>query len=267
MATTNHARVLDRDSSVAFTAFLLGEARDKFTLAAAGRLYAGPIERAADAVHAAPAAAAPDVEREEALRSECELHTAKARTLWMGLETLGSDPDVDGATQAAAGRVLDALGKRPTRRTAASARYTQSVTVLGKLPALRADLALLPVAAGGAGFEALITRWCEVGKGLTDDLVAEVMRERAPPKEAVQVMVLVQRLNGLINRARAALRDEVGDDARLPRSLEDEVFGLYDTMLGDLRTKASRAKEPAVPGPAAPVAEPVPAAELERLVA
>jgi hypothetical protein len=74
---------------------------------------------------------------------------------------------------------------------------------------------------------------------VVDGRVARSQPKEEAPKE--NAATPVSRLNGLIFRARAALRDEIEFDPTLPPTLETEVFGLYDALLEAHRTAARMA--------------------------
>jgi hypothetical protein len=263
MATVKRVTTLDRPGLIAVCDHLLGEGRDRFLLSATGRMYAAPIAAAAR-VLARPAptpVVAVDAEA-EALRAQ----QARGRAIANGLTAVSECPEFDAETRSAATRVLAAFGSRPTVRATAAARVEQAAAVRAEMATLADDLARLPTAPGGETFAAWIERWCDAGSAFADGLIAAALEDEAPSRDARRSRgTAMGRVNGLLVRARVALRDEISFDETLPRTLETELFGLYDQLFEARRaqatTAARRAGASATPTPPAPAADPAPVAD------
>ncbi len=262
--TKKQAGVLDRESAVAFGERLTGPDRERFCVTAAGRLYVGPIERSVAELKALVRdAAAPRVIVPSAMKELLRVHTAQSKVLWHGLSAIAEDTTLAPEVSAGASEVLAALGRQPTKKTRAATRVAQASAVRARLADLEAALARLPSPAGGGDFGARAVRWCDLGEGLTGELVGGALRgetARRPPGRGRGIAHELQRLNGLLNRARATLRDELADDATLPPTLETQLFTLYDELLEARRAlarpKRAAAKPVAKPAAESPAVEP-----------
>jgi hypothetical protein len=234
---------LDKASLVTFGEHLRGEGRAPFALSATGRVYARLIDQALDAL----VQPAPVVEPAPAdpLATAMQAHTEDGRALWFGLSSVALSGGVPVAAREAATRVLALFGgKAPGARMLPAERVVQATLLRAQLRDRAADLALLPLAPAGVSYATWLDRWCEAGIDLADRLVdAAVARGQEAPDApgALPIASQVTRLNGLLRRARHALRDEIAIDPALPRTLEAEVFGLYDSLVEARRHRAEQA--------------------------
>jgi hypothetical protein len=251
--------MLNRTGVLAFGDHLRHEAREVFARTATGRLYLGPIEeelRALERLPAEEAAPGPDP-----LAEAVTAHGDLGRAIWFALATVAASPDFAPEVRAAATRVREAFGPRaPSTRARAAHRVERAAVVRRAMAGLADELARLPPAPGGGTIAEWIERWCEAGSGFGANLVGRRVAdlERAPAPAALSLGSLVGRCNGLILRARAALRDEMAYDPAIPRTAETEVFGLFDGLLAEHRLRADvRARRSAVVSdPAAPAPAP-----------
>jgi hypothetical protein len=254
-------RTLDKAGLTAFgERLVLGEGRALFLSCKAGHTYIGPIERAyTDLLQGAPEAEPDDG---TLLEAALAAHSGLGRFIWYGLAAVAAAPQFDSPVRRAAEKVQAVIGKRPPSLTAKAAlRVERAAVVRREVARLPAEVAALPPAPGGEAFGTCIARWCDQGRAFSNGLVSARVAEGQPVEAPDSTGTKVNRLNGLITRARAALRDEVAYDLTLPRTLEAEVFGLYDTLLEVHRAEvAAQARRTAQPAAAPPPAAPVPAA-------
>jgi hypothetical protein len=261
MATTQskkkpQSKVLQRAELIAFLAYLLGEARARFERTKAGDMYAAPIAQLYDEVRAMPVA---EQAPEDPLPGLLTAHTDLGRALWYGLSSVTSIGEIADEQRAAAVQVLSVLGPRPVApNTRAETRVRKAALVREDLRSRQNLVARLPAAPAGASFADWLERWDRLAEGLARSVAAQARAEASPPAEGTALGILVQRLNGLIGRARASIRDEVTFNAALPRDLEADLFGLYDRLLAAQRpqSKAARTTEAAAPAPAPAPSEP-----------
>jgi hypothetical protein len=252
--------MLDRAGLLAFGDHLRQGAREHFARTAAGRLYLRPIEEELRALERSPpeeAPAAPDPSV-EAMRAHGELGCA----IWFALSAVAKGPDYGAEVRAAATRVRDGFGARaPSTRARAAHRVERAAVVRRTMAGLAGELARLPALPGGGTLAAWIERWCEAGSALGADLVGDVVAEveRVPEPAPMLPGSLTGRCNGLIIRARAALRDEMAYDPEVARTVDAEVFGLFDQLLAEHRSRAearARRRRAVADGGAAVVSDP-----------
>jgi hypothetical protein len=270
MATTSKKQVkmqrLDRDGLITVGEHLTGEGREKFCLAANGRLFLVAI---AAGLAELKRGRVPVVEAPSPMKAEVTVHTALGKSIWHGLTVLVVDPDVDPAVQAAAARVREAFGpKAPSPNALPAERVKAASRVREHMTERAVDLAMLPPLPVGGAVGPRIERWCTMGEGLKADLIGERLAREAPVQEAPRSKQATNatRFNALLHRARAALREEVGLDPNLPRTLETECFGLYDSLVEAKRMRAEQearreekknaAESAEKPAPSAPPASP-----------
>jgi hypothetical protein len=245
---TAHSRqkltvLLDKAGLVTFGEHLRGEGREPLARTATGRVYARLIDRDLEALTrpAAPAAPAPANPLTVALHA----HTEDGRAIWYGLSSLALSAALPVAVREAAARVVAEFdGRAPSARHLPAERVVQATLLRARLAERRADLDVLPPAPGGERWGAWLDRWCAAGVALGGELVgAAVAREQGAPEAppGPTVANVVNHLNGLLLRARRALRDEVDADPTLPRTLEAEVFGLYDSLVQARRRRVEQA--------------------------
>jgi hypothetical protein len=263
--STRQINSLDVAGLTAFGDHLLGDRRAAFASTTAGHLYLGPIEAGLRAMQASPGGPAPAVApaSDEALKA----HTDLGKAIWNGLAMVAAAPLFVAETRAAAMRVRDAFGARPLgARATATTRVQRAAVVRHAMEARSEDLAMLPPVAGDATFAAWIAQWCEAGSAFGDGLVEAAVAEARGTPARRPLRTIVGRLNGLIVRARRSLRDELDADPSLPRTLEAEVFGLYDRLIEEFRVRAAARRRrtasaggPPPPGAAPATTDPVPA--------
>lgn len=256
---------LSRESLVALRGNFAGERRERFQQTSTARIYLGTIDRELAALAAELRVDAGG--ETDATTSDVQNITALGKALWKGLESVSDDPTFSEAVRAAARRVLSVLGpKAPSSRVRPAARVARASTVRERLPDIAAALAMLPLSSGGVSFAARIEQWCtaaeEVREGIVDVVVK---RDQAQPASALVLAKAVVRVNQLLRRARATLRDEIAFDPAVPRTLESELFGLMDELALARRPATRRGKGAARAKPAgeAPAAgdTPPPAAD------
>jgi hypothetical protein len=240
--------ILDRESVVAFGEHITGDGRALFSTAATGGIYLSAIERELaqlkEAVRAAEAS--DEVAEATTVAEDLRTHTALANTLWFGLSAVVADPAFDTSVKGAAAKVLAGLGEQPKEKTRAATRFAQASAIRTRMADLQPELALLPAPIGGGTFAERIERMCVVGARFKGELIEGVVREAAaspPPVTGRNIAAAVQRLNGLLGRARATLRDEVAYKESLPRTLEAEVFGLFDELLEARRAQPKKSRK------------------------
>ncbi len=280
MANRKHetAGSLRKAGLLAFVAWLIDAGRERFCVALAGRIYVEPIAAAYAAVTKPAAGAAPAADGPSG--ETLQAHTDLGLAIWYGLAGLATNLECDAATRGAAVRTRDLFGGKPmSPHMRPEQRVERAAAVRSELPSREAEMALLTAAPGGAALVRWIHEWCAVAAGMAEGFVdAAVERKKAAPRAASEDTkgTKVRRLLGLVNRARVALRDEVAHDERLPRTLETEVYALYDRLLAaqpaprkrDRKKTAAGAPKasntPATPSPSdAPPAPPAPDAPAE----
>jgi hypothetical protein len=261
MATTKakkqySKRQLQRMAVLAFATRLLDQERATFCGTKAGLMYVGMIEGASAQLRAltpAPAVPVPPPSTEEV-----EQHTRLGNAIRCGLEFVVELPETEDEERETANRVIEVLGSKPlNERTRRETRFALAADVRQRVKGMAEAVARLPLAPGGRAFGDLIDRWCALGDRFGDQIATrEVAADKKDNKAAGTA---TSKLVGLINRARAALRDEVAYDETLPRTLEQDLFGLYDALLAAQTPrkkprKAGQAKP--APAPASPLPAP-----------
>jgi hypothetical protein len=265
--TTSTVRALDRQGALTFCDHLLGDGRETFCTADAGNLYVGQIEDACSALKSArpKAATKANAEAKDAFR----VHTNFGSAIWHGLQCVADCPVFDDAVREGATSIRDAFGPRaPSLRNRLAERIELTVSVRDDLREKEPALLRLPAAPGGGTFADWIGRWCDDGRRLTADVIGDrvARRARARVDPGPTAPALLSRLNALLLRARAALRDEIAYDVELPRDLEEKVFGLYDSLLEARQARAASrqarsetASSSSAPAPAPTDGAPTPA--------
>jgi hypothetical protein len=222
-------------------------------------MYSGMIEDAFGQLRALTPA--PTVPVAPPGTEEVQLHTRLGNGIRRGLECVVELPDTEDAHRETANRVIEVLGPKPlTERTKRETRFALAADVRQRVKGMAGAVADLPPAPGGRAFGELIDRWCALGDRFGDEIAA-----REAPVETTDntaAGTATSKLVGLINRARAALRDEVAYDETLPRTLEQDVFGLYDALLAaqtprKKQRKVGQAKPAPTPAPQ-PFPQPAP---------
>jgi hypothetical protein len=232
---------LDAVGLEAFGEHLLqGPGRPLFLLTDCSKTYLAPIESAYDALTAAAPEAVADEDAGPTLAEARATHNDLGQGLWHSLAGVAALPLFTDEVKAAARRVKAALGEAaPNPRMSSQQRIERAVVVRRELAGLGAELARLPAAPNGETYAVLLGRWCDQGRDFARWLVEAQVAATKPAEARESSGTLVSRLTGLLTRARAALRDEVRYRPALPRTLEQEVFGLYDTLLAERQERVA----------------------------
>ncbi len=158
-------------------------------------------------------------------------HDGLGLALWHLCHAYLALPDAPPEVRAAAERILAAFV--PVRRELHARYATEAARARAHRPMLTelaADLALLPVAGGGTA-ASWATAFVDAGDGL-DDLLSNRATALADGEGASGPRAIATRARtlGVINRARAAIGDDLVDDPSLPRNLDALVFGYFDLL-------------------------------------
>jgi hypothetical protein len=106
------------------------------------------------------------------------------------------------------------------------------------LKTLEADLKMFPIA-GGLTLLDWVSDFLAAGQSLHELLSSRADVDESGRKDASKIR---SGTIGLLNRCRAAIADEVDDDPKLPRNLDQQVFAYFDELEG------MRAAAPAAAG-------------------
>jgi hypothetical protein len=252
---------LDREGLVAYGEHLLGARREALCLTATGRVYLPAIE--GDVKYLQAHGPEEESDAEAILVAEMRAHSASGRAIALELEAIAAEPEFGPEIQAAAQRILDAFGPKPSPRMTAASRVKRASVLRQDMAGLGAEVGLLPTSIGGSRYGDRIERWCARGTAFAASVEqgAEARESAASSTEGHQIAQVVTRLNSVLGRARVAIRDEIALNAALPRGLETQLFGLYDQLLEERRAPAPRKpkKEPEAAAPQPEPASPEPA--------
>jgi hypothetical protein len=171
-------------------------------------------------------------------------HTDGGHAIWYGLTAIATDRSLDPSIRAAAREVRSAIGPKPPSGTLRAAeRVAEAGEVRGRVHGVPNALGQLPRTPGGQTYAEAIEAWCNLGEGLTDEVIGgAVARSRAKrsPAAGREVGRLVGKLNAILVHARTALRDEIEYSDELSPTLEAELFGLYDSLLEARQARADQ---------------------------
>ncbi|MEP7126453.1 MAG: hypothetical protein ABJE95_36315 [Byssovorax sp.] len=135
------------------------------------------------------------------------------------------------------------------------------------LKTLKADLKMFPVA-GGLTLLDWVTDFLDAGQSLHELLSNRADVDDTGRKDAGTLRTTTI---GLLNRCRSAIADEVDDDSKLPRNLDQQVFAYFDELesmraasLAATAAAAKAAKKAAAEKAASAAATPVEAAKTDK---
>ncbi len=220
------------DLRLALEDLLQTQRRNHLLLTPSGRAYAPRLDRTLTDILSLPGAALDSgTPLAEALGHVDARHDGFGAALWHLCHAYLALPDAPPEVRAAAERIVAAFV--PERRELTASYATEAArarTHRPKLTELATDLALLPVS-GGDTAATWASEFVAAGDGI-DDLLsgrATIMAESTGVSGA-QAGALRSRALGVVNRARAAIRDDIEDDPTLPRNLDALIFGYLDLL-------------------------------------
>lgn len=181
------------------------------------------------------------------------LHDAWGLAIWHLNEAYRVAPKLDAALRAITAEVNRRVIARPADvRDAYPTEAARAADRKKAMPALKAGLAKFPVV--GGTLADWVAAYNAAGEAIGTLLAARGAKAAETEGEAPDGSPLVIRAEtiGLLNRARTTLADEVRRNKKLPRNLDAQLFGYFDTLL------ASRAAREAQAEAAPPVAAPAP---------
>lgn len=156
----------------------------------------------------------------------------------------GASADLVAAAKRIRAGLIPALGEltQPYAIEAANAAGRKD-----ELTALKDDLKIFPMANGGTLFD-VAKKFLAKGEEL-----GSLLSDRADSPKAVRTGAgqIRSKTLGLLSRLRTDLQEEVAKNPKLPRDLEQRVFGYFDT-LSEMQASPAPAAAPAAP--AAPAA-------------
>lgn len=219
---------------------LLSKHRPLLEGSIAGRLYLPLLQTKLDAIEALPPVLTSRPLADE-LAAEDQLHDGLGAAVWYLCQAYVHHPTLAKEIRAAAEKVLatfiPSLGelRRPYADEALAAQQHEP-----EIERLVAELGRFPVAGGGT-----LNDWVVafVGQGKKIDALLSQRGEvtAVGGQERRQAATLRSSTVGLLGRLRASLQDELLVDARLDRTMPDQVFGYHDELLR-LRTEQARAR-------------------------
>ena len=154
-------------------------------------------------------------------------HDGLGSSIWYVLEGYLRNPSTPAEQLEAAKRIRAAFIPALGDLTASYA--TEAEAAIKRKPALKtlkADLKMFPIA-GGLSLYDWVSDFLDAGQSLH-----ELLSNRADVDESGRKDAGKLRGNtiGLLNRCRAALADEMDDNAKLPRNLDQQVFAYFDEL-------------------------------------
>lgn len=206
----------------------------------AGKFYETTLADQRDAIDALPAALTTGKPLAEEIDALDAAHDGHGAMIYFMTEAYLRAPAADPAITEAAQRIRDAF--IPNLRELSAAYVTEASRAIERKPLLesmKADLQLFPLAGGGTLLDTA-TAFLEAGEALHDRLSDRADMLQGSRKEAV---VLRPVTVGMLNRFRADLVRELKKDPKLPRDLEQRVFGYFDTLEAMHRAEAKGAED------------------------
>ncbi len=175
------------------------------------------------------------------LTAKDEEHDAWGSAIFFHTEGYLHVPGLDAKVRKAIDTVRSAvIASRGTLRKSYPEEAAAAVARQKKLPALKADLAKLPVA-GGTLYD-WVVKFTNAGLDLHTLLAGRgktTAETQGTAEDRGQSIVLRTETSGLLTRAREALADEAKANKSLPRNLDAQIFSYFDELL---RARESQAR-------------------------
>lgn len=194
---------------------------------ATGKSYEPMLANRRTAINALPAALTGGKPLAAELAEADALHDGIGFSIWYNTESYFRSPSTPVEQLDAAKRIraafipalIDLSASYATEAEAAIQRQPQ-------LKTLKADLKLFPIA-GGLTMYDWVSDFLAAGQSLHRMLSERADVDDTGRKDAGTLRTTTI---GLLNRCRAALADEMADNAKLPRTLDQQVFAYFDEL-------------------------------------
>ena len=240
------------------------------TSSTTGKSYEPMLANRRTAIDALPAALTGGKPLALELGEADETHDGLGGSVWFNTEGYFRNPNTPADQLEAAKRIRAAF--IPAMVDLSASYATQAEAAIKRKPllkTLKADLKMFPIA-GGLSLYDWVSDFLDSGQSLHELLSNRADVDDTGRKDAGKLRGSTV---GLLNRCRAALADEMDDNAKLPRNLDQQVFAYFDELesmrasslaAASSVAKAAKAEKAAkaaaadpVEGAGAPTAEPV----------
>ncbi len=192
-----------------------------------GKSYEPMLANRRIAVNALPAALTGGKPLASELAEADALHDGIGISAWHMTESYFRNPNTPAEQLDAARRIRAAF--IPTLLELSASYATEAEAAIKRQPllkTLKADLQMFPIAGGLTMFD-WVSDFLAAGQSLHG-----MLSERADVDDTGRKDAHTLRTStiGLLNRCRAALADEMDDNAKLPRNLDQQVFAYFDEL-------------------------------------
>lgn len=206
----------------------LHDKREKSLVSSAtGKSYEPMLANRRTAINALPAALTGGKPLAAELAEADALHDGIGISVWYMTESYFRNPSTPAEQLDAAKRIRAAF--IPALLDLSASYATEAEAAIQRQPllkTLKADLKMFPIA-GGLTMYDWVTDFLAAGQSLHGMLSERADVDDTGRKDAGTLRTTTI---GLLNRCRAALADEMADNAKLPRTLDQQVFGYFDEL-------------------------------------
>jgi len=216
----------------------------------AGKFHEPTLIEQRDAIDALPPALTGGKPLADEIDALDGTHDGHGAVIFFMTEVYLRSPTADPAIVDAAKRIRDEF--IPNLGELSASYVTEAERAMERRPLLKSmkvDLQLFPLAGGGTLLDTA-TAFLDAGESLHEKLSDRADMLQGSRKKAA---ALRPATIGALNRFRADLVREIKKDPKLPRDLEQKVFGYFDTLEGMHAAPPKAEPKPAPPAaPAAP---------------
>lgn len=206
----------------------LHDKREKSLVSSAtGKSYEPMLANRRKAINALPAALTGGKPLAAELAEADVLHDGAGISIWYMTESYIRNPNTPAELVDAAKRIRAAFIPAVIELSASYA--TEAEAAIQRQPllkTLKADLKMFPIA-GGLTMYDWVSDFLAAGQSLHGMLSERADVDDTGRKDAGKLRTTTI---GLLNRCRAALADEMNDNAKLPRNLDQQVFAYFDEL-------------------------------------